>query len=117
MEINPDWHDAYKQDLYRNLSSLSNGFNRQLFMKDLWQECIMYSCDMCLYYYKTGAFQGFLPTTIDDITYNVCAAMNSLLPQFNESQWKPVFDGVKELLEDPMTYDTLQENIDEYYHR
>jgi len=86
-------------------------------MKDLWHECIMYSCDMCLHYYKTGPFQGFLPNTIDDITYNVCAAMNSLLPQFNDSQWKVVFDGVKQLLEEPRAYNALQEQIDEYYNR
>lgn len=117
MEINPVWHDAYKQDLYNNLYRLSDGFERQLFMKDLWQECIMYSCDMCLHYYKTGPFHGLLPTTIDDITFNVCAAMKSLLRQFDESQWNVVIDGVKDLLSEPITYDALQEKIDEYYHR
>ena len=65
MQINPVWQEAFKQELVNNLSRVSDHFTRQLVMKYLWEECIMYSCDMCLHYYKTGAYYGITPSTID----------------------------------------------------
>lgn len=117
MEVNLIWQESFKSDLVNNLRRVSNDFSRQLLMKDLWEECIMYSCDMCLHYYKTGPFKGFLPTTIDNITYNVCYALSKLVPEFGPSTWQPVYDSVQDLLKDPHTYDVLQERIDRYYQR
>lgn len=117
MQINPVWQEAFRQELANNLGRVSNNFTRQLVMKDLWEECIMYSCDMCLHYYKTGPFKGLLPDTIDNVTYNVCMALKSMVPEFVESQHQVVFDKVKELLKDSNTYETLQDYIDNYYGR
>ena len=71
MEINPEWQRAYRSELANNMSVKSNDFTKQLFLIDIIEECVWYSCDMCLEYYRQGPFKGFLPNTIDDISFNV----------------------------------------------
>ena len=117
MEINPIWQDAFRTELRNNLSRISNGFTKQLYLGDLMEECIWYSCDMCLEYYRQGAFKGFLPGTIDNISYNVCVAMQSLVNAFGENQTNTVMQKVRELLKDSSNYDSLQINVDNYYGR
>ena len=117
MNINPQWLDAYRTDLRNNLSRISNGFEKQLYLGDLMEECIWYSCDMCLEYYRQGPFKGFLPGTIDEITYNVCMAMSSLVKAFGDNQREIVMSKVRELLKEPSTYGILQSQINQYYQR
>jgi hypothetical protein len=117
MTINPTWQEAFRNDLRNNLSRISNGFEKQLYLGDLMEECIWYSCDMCLEYYRQGAFNGFLPDTIDNISYNVCTAMSSLVKAFGDSQRETVMSKVRELLRDSSTYEILQSQIDNYYRR
>lgn len=117
MTINPLWQEAFRNDLRNNLSRISNGFERQLYLGDIMEECIWYSCDMCLEYYRKGAFVGFLPNTVDDISYNVCAAMSSLIKAFGDTQRDTVMSKVRELLQDPATYGILQSQINNYYRR
>ena len=99
MEINNQWQEAFRTDLRNNLSRISNGFEKQLYLGDLMEECIWYSCDICLEYYNQGAFKGFLPGTIGD------------------SQRETVMSKVRELLKDSSTYRILQSQIDRYYGR
>ena len=116
MKVNQAWQEAFRNDIVANIKRKSNNFTRQLFMKDIWLEAKMYSCDICLHYYKTGAYKGITRDTIDDITYNVCVAMSKLIPEFDESQYSEVYDGVHSLLCVPETnYDILQEQINNYY--
>lgn len=117
MTINPTWQEAFRNDLRNNLSRISNGFAKQLYLGDLMEECIWYSCDMCLEYYRQGAFNGFLPDTIDNISYNVCTAMSGLVKAFGDSQRDTVMSKVRELLRDSSTYGILQSQIDNYYRR
>ena len=117
MEINPIWQDAFRTELRNNLSRISNGFTKQLYLGDLMEECIWYSCDMCLEYYRQGVFKGFLPGTIDNISYNVCVAMQSLVNAFGENQTNTVMQKVRELLNNSSNYDSLQRNVDRYYRR
>ena len=117
MKINPTWQSAFYSDLRKNLDRISYGFTKQLYMGDLMEECIWYSCDICLEYYRQGAFKGFLPDTIDNISYNVCVAMNDLVKSFGKSQQETVMSKVRELLKDPSTYGILQTQIDHYYNR
>ncbi len=81
------------------------------------EECIWYSCDICLEYYNQGAFKGFLPGTIDNISYNVCMAMSSLVKAFGDSQRETVMSKVRELLKEPSTYGILQSQINHYYRK
>ena len=76
MEINETWQNAFQSELRNNLYKLSNGCQRQLYIKDITQECLWYSIDMCLHFYRTGEFYGIRTDTIDKITYNVCIAMS-----------------------------------------
>ena len=115
MEINNQWQEAFRTDLRNNLSRISNGFEKQLYLGDLMEECIWYSCDICLEYYNQGAFKGFLPGTIDNISYNVCMAMSSLVKAFGDSQRETVMSKVRELLKEPSTYGILQSQINHYY--
>ena len=117
MQINPQWQEAFKGELIENLRRVSNDFTRQLFLKDLWEGCIMYSCDMCLHYYKAGPVNGITLSTIDNIAYNVCVALGSVVREFDESQYQVVYDGVRELMSAPNTYNALQQQIDNYYRR
>lgn len=117
MEINPMWQSAFYSDLRNNLNRISDGFTKQLYVGDLMEECIWYSCDMCLEYYRQGAFRGFLPDTIDNISYNVCIAMSDLVKSFGQSQREMVMSKVRDLLREPSTYGTLQMQIDRYYNR
>jgi hypothetical protein len=117
MEINNQWQEAFRTDLLNNLSRISNGFEKQLYLGDLMEECIWYSCDICLEYYNQGAFKGFLPGTIDNISYNVCMAMSGLVRTFGDSQRETVMTKVRELLRDSSTYGMLQQQINRYYGR
>ena len=117
MNINPQWQEAFRTDLRNNLSRISNGFEKQLYLGDLMEECIWYSCDICLEYYNQGVFKGFLPGTIDNISYNVCMAMSSLVKAFGDSQRETVMSKVRELLKEPSTYRILQSQINHYYQR
>ena len=117
MEINNQWQEAFRTDLRNNLSRISNGFEKQLYLGDLMEECIWYSCDICLEYYNQGAFKGFLPSTIDNISYNVCMAMSSLVKAFGDSQRETVMSKVRELLKEPSTYGILQSQINHYYRK
>lgn len=117
MEINPTWQEAFRSELANNMKRRSNNFTIQLKMIDVTIECVWYSCDMCLHYYRTGAFKGFFPSTIDKITYNVCKAMESMVPEFGDDQTDEIMEKVHKLLEDPDTYDILQQHIDDYYCR
>ena len=111
MEINNQWQEAFRTDLRNNLSRISNGFEKQLYLGDLMEECIWYSCDICLEY------KGFLPGTIDNISYNVCMAMSGLVRAFGDSQRETVMTKVRELLRDSSTYGMLQQQINRYYGR
>ena len=117
MRIREEWHEGYKTDLTRILVDLSDGGKIQLYLQDIWTAAIMYSCDMCIHYYKSGAYYGISQETIDDITYNVCYILTSIVPEFEESQYKQVFDGVHELVDKQNIelYNILQEQIDQYY--
>lgn len=117
MFINHQWQNAFKGELLNNLRNISNNFTKQLFLKDLWEECIMYSCDMCLHFYKTGPFKGITPSTIDNISYNVCVAMGSVVREFDESQYPNVIDKVRILMQNPEEYEELQNYVDNYYKR
>ena len=117
MKINPTWQSAFYSDLRNNLDRISDGFTKQLYMGDLMEECIWYSCDICLEYYNQGAFKGFLPGTIDNISYNVCMAMTSLVKAFGDSQRETVMSKVRELLKEPSTYGILQSQINHYYQK
>jgi len=117
MEINNQWQEAFRTDLRNNLSRISNGFEKQLYLGDLMEECIWYSCDICLEYYNQGAFKGFLPGTIDNNSYNVCMAMTSLVKAFGDSQRETVMSKVRELLKEPSTYGILQSQINHYYQK
>ena len=117
MEINNQWQETFRTDLRNNLSRISNGFEKQLYLGDLMEECIWYSCDICLEYYNQGAFKGFLPGTIDNISYNVCMAMSSLVKAFGDSQRETVMSKVRELLKEPSTYGILQSQINHYYRK
>ncbi|MBQ0046862.1 MAG: hypothetical protein KBT33_05015 [Prevotellaceae bacterium] len=117
MEINPTWQNAFRGELVQNLRRVSNDFTRQLLIIDIAKECIMYSCDMCLEYNRQGAYIGISNSVVDNITYNVCIAMNGLVHEFGESQRNEVMSRVRELMKDPRTYSVLQEEIDKYYGR
>ena len=107
MNVRPEWQPAFKSEISCNLRRLSN---------DIRKECIMYACDMCLHYYKTGAFAGFLPNTIEDIAYNVCVAAHSLVKEFGESEWDIVINEVKNKLRDKNSYGNLQMEVNRYYN-
>lgn len=115
MDINPVWQNAFKPELINNLKRVSNNFTKQLLIIDVARECIMYSCDMCLEYYRKGAYMGISASTIDNITYNVCVAMNSLVKEFGVSQREEVMSRVRLLMEDSNTYDVLQQEVNRYY--
>lgn len=116
MNVRPEWQPAFKSEISCNLRRLSNDFTRQLYIIDIRKECIMYACDMCLHYYKTGAFAGFLPNTIEDIAYNVCVAAHSLVKEFGESEWDIVINEVKNKLRDKNSYGNLQMEVNRYYN-
>lgn len=117
MQINSLWQETFTAELVENLRKASNDFNRQLLIIDVAKECIMYSCDMCLEYYRQGAFYGITTETIDNITYNVCIAMNSVVKEFGFEQRTEVMSRVRNLLSDPSTYEILQGEINRYYKR
>lgn len=115
MQINPVWQNAFRGELRDNLRRKSNDFTKQLYIIDVTTECVMYSCDMCLHYYKEGAFHGISPKTIEDITYNVCYAMHDVVKEFNSDLWSEVQSKVKQLMADSSTYEILQHEVDKYY--
>ncbi len=115
MNVNPLWQDAFKTDLVANLGRKSNNFTKQLYIIDIRIECIMYSCEMCLHYYNTGAFTGYMPGTIENVTYNVCVAANSLVREFGEQEWDIVIEEVRNKLRNPSMYSQLQEEVNRYY--
>lgn len=117
MNINPIWQNAFRGELSNNLRRKSNDFTKQLYMIDVATECVMYACDMCLHYYKEGAFYGITPQTIDNISYNVCYAMHDVVKEFNSNMWDEVQSKVKQLMTDSTTYEVLQEEIDNYYSK
>lgn len=115
MRIRPEWQEAFKSEICENLRKKSNDFTRQLYIIDIRKECIMYACDMSLHYYRTGAFNGFMSNTIEDIAYNVCVAAHSLVREFGESEWSIVAEEVKQLLKNEDDYDELEREIRKYY--
>ncbi|MBQ8273197.1 MAG: hypothetical protein IJZ11_01500 [Bacteroidaceae bacterium] len=115
MQINPMWQNAFKPELINNLKRVSNNFTKQLLIMDVAKECIMYSCDMCLEYYRQGAFAGITPSTIDNITYNVCVAMNSIVKEFEPAQHEDVMKRVRAKMSDSSNYASLQQEVNRYY--
>lgn len=116
MRIRAEWQDAFTSEICENLRRKSDDFTRQLYIIDIRKECIMYACDMCLHYYRTGAYAGFLPNTIEEIAYNVCVAAHSLVCEFVESEWNIVIEQVKSKLANVQNYDNLEHEIRGYYH-
>ena len=115
MRIRPEWQGAFKSEICENLRRKSNDFTRQLYIIDIRKECVMYACDMCLEYYRTGVYDGFLSNTIEEIAYNVCVAANSLVREFGESEWNIVRDEVKQKLSNRNNYNALESEIRRYY--
>jgi len=117
MQINSTWQNAFRGELISNLRGKSNNFTRQLYIVDITTECVMYSCDMCLHFYKEGAFYGITAQMIDKITYNVCNAMHSVVKEFQPTLWDEVMTKVRELMSDTSRYSALQREVDNYYCR
>lgn len=109
------WQNAFRSDLLKNIRVISNNFEKQLYINDIVIECVMYSCDMCLEYYRRGLFKGITDDTIDDITYNVCVAMNGIVKEFDVKCWGEVMSKVNLLMGDSYTYNELQKEVDRYY--
>lgn len=116
MQLNPIWQNAFRGELRNNLRRKSNDFTKQFYIVDVTTEYVMYSCDMCLHYYKEGPFYGIRPQTIDDITYNVCYAMHEVVKGFSSDLWDEVLSKVKQLMSDSTTYEVLQQEVDKYYN-
>ncbi len=115
-QINQMWQNAFSGELANNLGRISNDFTRQLYMYHITTECVWYSADMCLEYYRRGAFYGITKDTIENICYNVCYAMHGIVHEFDEKCWDEVYEKVSKLMADSRTYDVLQQEIYKYYH-
>lgn len=110
------WQNAFKPELIDNLRRVSNDFSKQLYIIDIAKECIMYSCDMCLEYSRRGSYTGISRETINNITYNVCVAMNSIVKEFGQEQFDEIINRVNGLMSNSTTYDILQQEINKYYN-
>lgn len=116
MDINEQWQKGFVHDLTRNLRVISTQLSRELNLDDIIKEGIMYSCDMCLEFYRRGPFKGITPYIIDNITYNVCVAICSIVEGLStEKMVFNILPTVKEYMSRSETFEILQQVINEYY--
>lgn len=110
----PQFRQFFKTDLMNNLRSYSNGLSEQLTLVTIMEECVMYSCDMCLEF-QTQSDGLLTPDWIEHITNEVYIALQELSPiKLSEKERWNAIDCVQTLMKQPFE---TRRKVDKYYHR
>ena len=115
MPPKPSFRNMFKQDLYNRLIRMSNNNTGQQLRQVLMQECVMYSCDMCLEFQRKS--EGLLTIDyLEHIVTETVEAIRLVLPQslsFRDNQI--AIEKVKSLMQQPGNL--FQAKVDKYYNR
>ncbi|NLA43459.1 hypothetical protein GX865_04935 [Candidatus Saccharibacteria bacterium] len=108
----PQYKDLFKQDLVKNFDNRSNGFTKQLFIRDIEQDAIMYSCDICLEFdNKSG---GLLSDDwVKHIASEVCDSIEELIKEFEINNRRTVLTQVLEMMNNKSS---TRKIVDRYYY-
>lgn len=112
--MKPQFRQFFETDIISNLRTRSNNFTTQLYFIDIMNECVMYTCDICLEFLKKS--DGLLTQDwIEHITNEVCAVFFKYCSHdFTEQDRIDAIVQVKRLMSDPIH--ALIE-VDKYYNR
>ena len=112
--MKPQFRQYFETDIVNNLRVRSNDFVTQLYLIDIINECVMYSCDMCLEFDKKS--DGLLTQDwIEHITYEVCAVFFKYFPHdFTEQNRTNAIRQVIRLMDNPVQ---ARSEVDRYYNR
>lgn len=113
---NQMWVNAFQGELHNNILRFVNN-NGEVAFTDLVKECVMYSCDMGIHFYKTGGFPSLPKGILRSIVKSVCVAMQNNFPTFGDSYHLEVLEKVEGKLANTLLYGKVQEEVDRYYHR
>ena len=110
----PQFRQFFKTDLTNNLRTYSKGSSEPLTLATIMEECVMYSCDMCLEF-QTQSDGLLTPDWIAHITNEVYIALQELSPiELSEKERWDAIDRVQTLMRRPFE---TRRKVDEYYHR
>ena len=111
----PDMREHFKQDIIENMKKLTCDFERNIYLPDLEQSCLIYAVDMILEYKKQWGERTELPPhVIDEISGQVTDVYQDFFyPQFSETSILRCKDQISEMVKNP----NARTIIDDYYHQ
>lgn len=109
----PDLTGYFREDIIGIMKKLTCDFERNIFLPDLEQSCVIYATDMILEYKKQWG-STLPPYVVDEISDQVIGVYLNFFPnQFLEESISRCKNRIKLLVEEP----DAQERIDNYYER
>lgn len=109
----PNLRDYFKPYIIENMKRLTCDFERNIYLPDLEQSCVIYAADMILDYKKQWG-STLPPYVIDDISDQVIDVYRGFFAsQFLDESVSRCKMRIKALVEDP----DVRETIDNYYYR
>ena len=109
----PDLTGYFREDIIGIMKKLTCDFERNIFLPDLEQSCVIYATDMILEYKKQWG-STLPPHVVDEISDQVIGVYLNFFPnQFLEESISRCKNRIKLLVEEP----DAQERIDNYYER
>ena len=108
----PDLKGYFREDIIGIMKKLTCDFERNIFLPDLEQSCVIYATDMILEYKKQWG-STLPPYVVDEISDQVIDVYLNFFPnQFLEESISQCKKRIKILVEEP----DAQERIDNYYN-
>ena len=109
----PDLTGYFREDIIGIMKKLTCDFERNIFLPDLEQSCVIYATDMIIEYKKQWG-STLPPYVVDEISDQVIGVYLNFFPnQFLEESISRCKNRIKLLVEEP----DAQERIDNYYER
>lgn len=111
----PNYRNVFKQVLNNRLIRMSENYSGQQLQQLIIQECIMFSCDMCLEFQRKS--DGLLTIDyLEHIVTETIEAIRLVLPQsLSRQDNQMAIEIVKSLMQQPGNL--LQAKVDKYYNR
>ena len=110
----PRFREYFETDIVDIFRRRTNDYTTTLYLPDLIQEAVMYSCDMCIEFQDKS--DGLLTSDwIKHIVNEVCAVFFKLFPNdFGDKQTQQVNEEVVSLMRSP---NLVRQKVNSYYNR
>lgn len=108
----PDLRERFKSDLAKNFQRMTHNYTKNIFINDVQQEVVMYSCEMCVEFKNEF---GALPNEITEaLTGQVCDATMMLFDEYGDVHRQRAIRAVKISMTDPLIKNVLRNYYESY---